>query len=124
LNGFQIPLFVMVLWAPIYIFPSALCLYIIRKLAKSSKPMLIADWASLGFPWFVWFLTVHLMGIQKSLSNLGEGYLLVVVCVVTYWIRLRLEPQAGTARPVAMLAFLFICVVAVLFAFFIPPLPE
>lgn len=114
----------MVIWAPIYVLPAILCCFVIRLLAKSKAPLLVADWAALLAPWFVWFLTVEGVGMQKSLSNLAEGYLLAVIYAITYWVRLKSEMGHTAPARAALVALLFVCAVSVVLAIVISPLPE
>jgi hypothetical protein len=115
---------VVAVWAPLYSVPAALGCLLVRRLCSRAEPVLLADWLNLILPWLLWFACVFALGRQKSLSNLGEAYLLSSICTGTYWIRLKYSRKRYPARRAAAYALTTVCLAAVLLATLVPALPE
>ena len=114
----------MLLWTPLYSLPAAFGCYLVRRFGNPREPVLLTDWLCLVLPWLVWFASVLGVGGQKSLSNLGEAYALALICIVIYWIRLRLARERSRIRMASVFALVATCISAVLLATFVPALSE
>jgi hypothetical protein len=86
--------------------------------------MMLADWLLLCVPWIAWFTCVNAFDRQKSLSNLGEAYLLALVCTVLYWLRIKVVARNVDARTGSYICLGLACLVAALMALTVPALPE
>ena len=115
----------MIVWSPFYILPTAIACVGARLFVRSRPrpPLTLEDWLLFVVPWFVWFSAMILNSNHKSLANLAEAYVLIVVAVVGFTVRFVVGPRFE-APPGRSAVLVGVCSVGLALAFLVPPLPE
>jgi hypothetical protein len=111
------------IWSPFYVLPTGLGCFVIWRFFSSRPSFTIADWSLLFMPWFVWFSAMLVTPQQKSLANLAEVYVLILVALVGFLVRIQFGEKFG-ARLASFVVLGVACLAGVMLALFIPALPE